>query len=148
MINSIKAILVVMTFFSLSMTMLTYAFAGFGEETLTYVGDFNEINVKFQNQNISETLQGSIDSQTSIPVVEVGALLFYSGNLLIDLLFNFVFAIPQMVGLLVHGIQLLFNIEGYLFLQVQIVMSSLLIGLYVLGIIQTILNFRSGGQLV
>lgn len=139
-LDAFKVMIIVMTFYSLSVTLIAHTIP---QEALTYVGDYEELSNKFQNQDLSGRLQGTLSDQTSLPAIELGALLFYSGNILIDIILNFVFAIPGMMGLVINGIQTLFNIDGYLFLQVQLTLSGLMLALYMVGVIQMIMNMRS-----
>ena len=67
----------------------------------------NQVVMFNNSNNLIElgTLQSSIDSgisvQTSIPLLETGALIFYSSATILNLMVNFFTAIPQMATLLV-----------------------------------------------
>ena len=62
----------------------------------------------------------------------------------LDLLLNFAFAIPEMIGMLINGIQRLLNIDGYLFAAVELFFSVLMVALYFIGIVQLLGGMRSG----
>ena len=67
----------------------------------------NQVVMFNNSNNLIElgTLQSSIDSgisdQTSIPLLETGALIFYSSATILNLMVNFFTAIPQMATLLI-----------------------------------------------
>ena len=131
----------VMIFYAFAMTTFTYSIP---TEALPYVTGFSDLNQKIDLQEIGDEVQGSLQSQTNIPVIELGALVFYSGNILIDLLLNFVFAIPEMITALINGVLLIFNIDPFLITQLQIVSGVLFSVLYFVGIINLLTGIRSG----
>jgi len=50
---------------------------------------------------LSSTVQGAVNDQSTIPFLDIGTLIFYSTSILLNLVLNFVTAIPQMVLLLI-----------------------------------------------
>lgn len=136
-----KLIIIVQLFFSFAITGLAYAIP---DDALNYVTSFSNPADEITFEGVTEEVQDSLEQQTNIPVIDLGALVFYSGNILIDLLLNFVFAIPQMLGLLVHGLMLLLNVDTYLIGLVQGFASAVVLALYVIGIMQLLTSIRSG----
>jgi len=49
---------------------------------------------------LSSTVQGAVNSQSTIPFLDLGTLIFYSTSILLNLVLNFITAIPQMILLL------------------------------------------------
>ena len=141
MMTWFKAIIVVMLFYSVSITLLTYALPS---ESKVYVNPFSEVANDIDLQDTSSQIRGSVEAQTSIPVIELGALVFYSGNILVDLLLNFAFAIPEMIGLVINGIMLLLNIDSYVFAVVEIFAAVVVTVIYFIGLIQLLTSVRSG----
>lgn len=140
MLNMFKAILIIQMFFSVAITGIAYAIPDSAKHFLTSYSDLTQtVNL----QNISGSVQTSLQRQTTIPIIELGALVFYSGNILIDLLLNFAYALPQMIGLLINSIMLLLNVDSYIFALVEIFCSVIISVLYLVGIIQLISNARS-----
>ncbi len=135
------SLIMVMLFYSFAITLTTYAMP---EESLNYVTAFSDVADTIDLETVSGEVQDSIERQTKIPVLELGALVFYSGNILIDLLLNFAFAIPQMLGLLINGLMLLFNVDSNIFAIVQIFASVALIVAYFIGLMQLLTGIRSG----
>lgn len=135
-------IIVVQLFFSLAITLISHTLP---EDSLQYVDVFVSTADTMDIQDIGEEIQGSLDKQTNIPIIELGALVFYSGNILIDLLLNFLFAIPQMFELLLTGI-LYFagGLNNFIIVSLQIFIKVLISALYLFGIIKLITNIRTG----
>lgn len=138
--NSLKAVLIVMLFYAFAVTILAYTMPG---NSTRYIQAFETQNTPSITET-AETIQNSIQSQLNIPIIEIGALVFYSGNIVIDLFLNFAFAIPEMLSILLNGVIYLVNIPGDLVGTVQLFGFALFTIFYVLGIIQLLLGVRSG----
>ena len=136
-----KTIMLVQLFYALAISMLVYSMPA---DTLTHVTSFSDVTDTVNLNSTALLVQESLESQTEIPIIEIGALVFYSGNIMIDLLLNFAFAIPQMIGMLFNGIQRLLNIDGYLFAAVELFFAVLMVAMYFIGIIQLLTGIRSG----
>lgn len=133
--------IMVMLFYSFAITTLTYALPA---DSLSYVNSFSDIRSDLTLDSVATDIEDGLTQQQSIPVIELGALVFYSGNILIDLLLNFIFAFPEMVGLLVNGITTIFNLDTMIFATVQIFATVLMMALYIIALIQLLTNVRSG----
>lgn len=136
-----KVVIIIMLFYSFGITILSYSLPS---DSLTYVTGFSDLGDSFDLETVGSDVQSSLESQTDIPVIELGALVFYSSNIILDLLLNFAFAIPQMFGLLINGISILFNVDSQLFVVVQLFTSVVMIVLYFVGLIQLMTGIRSG----
>lgn len=141
MMQLLKVVIVMQLFFSFGITALAYAIPG---DAKNYVQIFTSAGNSSNLQDTATKVQDSLQSQTNIPVIELGALVFYSGNILIDFLLNFAFAIPEMIGLLINGFMLLFGIDSYLFALIQLFSSVVIIVMYFVGLIQLLTGIRSG----
>jgi len=139
LMNLVIIMLIVQGFFSMGITLISY---GLPEDARNKIGMFTE------NQNdileTEEKIESSLTKQTNIPIIDMGALVFYSGNLVIDLLLNFIFAIPEMITLLMNCVLIIFSIDPFIIQQLQIFTSVLFSMIYFIGIIQLILGMRSG----
>lgn len=138
-----KGVIYVMLFFSFSVTLITYTMP-VSTPINSYVSSFSNVAAEADLEGVSSQVQDSIEEQTNIPVIELGALVFYSGNILIDLLLNFAFAIPEMIGLLLQGLLYLINIDAYMVGLVQIFTGVCFVVLYFIGLIQLLTGIRSG----
>jgi hypothetical protein len=136
-----KITLIIMMFYSFGITIIAYSIPA---AALPYVTGFSELNNDIDMENIASNVQGSLQSQTNIPVIELGALVFYSGNILIDLLLNFVFAIPEMFTALINGLLMVFNIPPFIATQIQILTGVMFTVIYFIGVIQLLTGIRSG----
>lgn len=136
-----KGIIIMQLFYAFIITGLAHSMPA---STQTYLTGFSDVTDEINLQNVSAEVQDSLNRQTQIPVIEMGALVFYSGNILLDLLINFMFAIPQMIGLLINGIMLLFNVDSYIFAIAELFFSVVVSAMYIIGLIQLITGIRSG----
>ena len=140
-IDLFKIIILIQLFYSLSITILAYAMP---DDTLNYVTSFSEITEEINLQSVSTDIQDSLTDQTEIPVIDVGTLIFFSGNILIDLLLNFAFALPQMLSLLIQGLMQLINIDSTIYITVELFASVIMMVMYFIAIMQLLTGIRSG----
>lgn len=139
--NLFIGILTVQLFYAFAITAVTY---NLPDDTLDYVTSFSDISEEISLESVGEQVQESVEQQTNIPVVELGALVFYSGNILIDLILNFAFAIPEMIALLITSFSVVFPMAASLAVLVQLFISTMFIVFYFIGIIQLLTGIRSG----
>ena len=136
-----KIMLCVQLFFGFSITALSYALP---DESLVYISEYTTLANSIDLKNTSAEIQAGLESQTNIPVIEIGALIFYSGNLLIDLLLNSLFAIPEMIGLLVGGLFAFINVNAQLTVMVLTFIQVSIAIVYFIGLLQLLTGIRSG----
>jgi hypothetical protein len=137
----VKIIIVVQLFYAFAITALVYNLPvgtqGFFE---TFNPPDASLNIVAQTNEIESSVRNSLD----IPVVEIGALLFYSGNIVLDLLLNFIFAIPQMIGMLINGFTVLFTLDNQLVIYLNAFTYALTVAWYMIGLLQLLNSIRSG----
>lgn len=136
-----KITLIVMLFFSSGITLIAYALP---TESKPYISVYEGFSHNYDLTNVSNEIKSSLDSQTNIPVVEIGAMVFYSGNILLDLLLNFGFALPEMVGFVIWGFTEIFNLDGSIILIVQAFATVSMMITYFVALINMITAIRSG----
>ncbi len=136
-----KIVILIQLFYSFAITVLVSAMP---PESLNYVTGFSDITDEINLETVSSDVQSSLTSQTEIPVIDVGSLIFFSGNILLDLLLNFAFAIPQMLGLLISGLLLLINVDSTIYITVELFTGVLVVVMYFIAIIQLIAGLRTG----
>jgi hypothetical protein len=141
MMGLFKAIILVQLFFSFAITGISYTIP---DDAKHFVSSFSDLASEIDLEGTSTQIKNSIEQQTNIPVIELGALVFYSGNILIDLLLNFAFAIPEMIGLVISGIMMFLSMDSYLLALVQIFAAVVTYALYFIGLMQLMTNVRSG----
>lgn len=143
--NAFKVTLMVMLFYGVSITIIAYTIpsgaASYSQSLTEGVSDSNLDYV-----SISEEVQSSLTQQKNIPLIDVGSLVFYSGNILLDLFLNFLGAIPQLLIAFINSILTLFG--GGLsaqFMEIILGFGTAAIGIfYVIQIMEIIIGVRSG----
>ena len=140
MMNYFKTMVLVMIFFSFGINILVYSMP---TETLNYFDPYNDFTNNYPVQNISNSVEGSLQKSKNLPVIELGALVFYSGNFFLDLLLNFAFAVPIMFGLLVSGLQALFGFDPMFVSYIEGFVTVTVSVLYLISLFEFITNIRS-----
>ena len=138
-------IIIVQSFYAIGITTFTYAIP---DEALNYVTSISDLSTEIDIESTTEQIQESLERQTNIPVVELGALVFYSGNILIDLVLNFAFAIPQMFDLLINGVIQLIPVDVVIFGNIRIFVYVVIMAMYFISVINLIVGVRSGRTVV
>lgn len=137
-------VLVVQAFFSFGVTSFAHYMPG---DTVQYASFVNSSNTNIDITTVGGDLQSNLQRQSNIPVIDVGSLIFFSGNILLDLLLNFVFAVPEMINFLVAGIMNLISVDVWITHLVQVVGGGMVFMLYLLMIMRFLLNLRGGQRL-
>lgn len=137
------AMIIIQLFYSFAITTLAYATP---EGAINHVTSFSELANDLDLETTGVLIENSLESQTNIPVIELGALVFYSGNILLDLMLNFAFAIPQMIGLLLNSLSDMLNIDAPMWAIVQIFFSVAFMAYYALSLMQMLMGIRSGSS--
>lgn len=98
---------------------------------------------------IGTQFQDAISNQTNIPALDMGALIFYSGNIILDLMMNFFFAVPEMITLLIHILlEVIMPLNAQLVQWIQIFAGTFVTVIYIIGLLTFISNMRSGSGVV
>ncbi len=140
-ITGLTGILLMMVFYSVTMTMFVYYMPSY----VTPYGEIGTNNVNTDVTGIVNEVDISVNAQSSLPLVDIGTLLFYTGNLFFDLVLNFITALPQMFVLFFTIVLSLFPIDMYLTQEMMLFIQAVLFIVQMLGIIQLFANLRSGG---
>lgn len=140
-VDFFKVMIMVQLFFSFGITAYTYALPN---DTLTRVSSFSDLSSRVNMTGMRQELTDNLNEQTSLSISDTVGLVFHSGNLLLDLIFNFVFAIPEMVGVIIFGIAQIINIPGDFIIMIQIFIAVVIMALYAVSLLQLIIGIRSG----
>jgi hypothetical protein len=140
-VDFFKIMLLVQAFFGLAMTLFVYAIPA---PALSITSEYSALASGTDLNTIRAQVEGATTKSTSVPLYDVGALVYYSGNILIDLLLNFVMALPAMIGLIIHGIGTLISIDALMLLQVKIFAELIVMVIYFISIIQLLTGIRAG----
>lgn len=141
----LTVVIIAQLFFGTGITLLTHYMP---PDTLDSVQIVSNTSYDMGFSNISSQLENSVTGQLNVPVVDFGALVFYSGNIIVDLLLNSIYAVPEMIGIFINIITIIFNIDSFAVVVVQGFASVVITALYLVGIIQLIARVRSGSNIV
>lgn len=134
------AIMVAQIFFSVGINVITYTSPPTATSYFTNIFGINTADLT----SLQTQLQGSLAEQSSMPLVELGALAFYSGNVILDLILNFAFALPEMVSIVLQSISLLFMLDPTIMNWIQVFIFVTFTVLYFFGIIGLLAAIRTG----
>jgi hypothetical protein len=130
-----------MFFYSFAVTTLIYAMGVPTSAQLSLTSAFSQSAVNITS--VQNQIQGNVEGQARIPVIDIAALVFYSGNMILDLMLNFIFAIPSLLTLLVTIFTTIFSIDPFIAVQLKIIIGAILGVSYILALISFILSIRS-----
>lgn len=133
-------ILMIQAFYGFGITALGYGLAPF-YDNMYVMGQFE--NKTMNINDISDKIDTTVSNQINIPLYDLGALVFYSGNILLDLMINFIFAVPSMFTILISAFSIPFMLDAYLMSQVKLFIYTLMSILYLMSLLVFILNIRS-----
>jgi len=111
-------VIIISLFWSLLITTVLYTMPESDRDIIAGFSDADGINTDYEQTTVD--FQDSLDTQKKFGLVDLAALALYSGNIMLDLAGNFLFAIPSMFSLLFWGIFQLIHIN--IFLEAQILL--------------------------
>jgi len=130
----IKNIVLFSMFYSLVMTLLTYS-----------VSVPAEFSPEKSVNEISSSVESVYKSSVGIPIIDLGALVFFTGNAVLDFLINFVTAVPSATTAVLAFALSFTNLPSDVINLVKGSLYAIGIALYVITLIAIILNVRSRG---
>ncbi len=92
---------------------------------------------------LSTSLQSGVSGQTNVPLLDFGALIFYSSNIVLNLMLNFFTAIPQMITILFQAFFYIAPISGDTQIVVSGLFQAIITIIYFIAIITFIMGARS-----
>lgn len=140
MFDYLKALIIMMAFWSFCITLFAYYIPDAAKPFVSvYLDSGTDIN------GVGENINATLQDQINLPILDVGALVYYSSNFIVDLLINFIFALPQMITLLFNTLLVFAPMSLYLDSQIRLFIQSLFSVLYVLGLLAFLSNYRAEG---
>jgi len=133
------AVILVQLIYSFGITILVYSLSGMNIDLNSIMTLPTSSDIVNTTQNFEEQLQRT----RNIPIVDIGALVFYSGNAFIDLIGNFITAIPQMATFLLNALIQLFPLEPTLAFYLKLFIEASLTIIYIWLLITFILSLFS-----
>ena len=137
----IKVVLLMMLFYSSAITIYIHVVPS---ALANQLSDYGQIVGWETPEALATELQGTITKQTKIPIVDIGTLALYSGNIFIDFLLNFVTAIPQMISFMFNILFNLVHVPYQVGNVVQIMLTVATMLGFVLYLVDALLSFRAG----
>ena len=141
MLDFLQTMLEVQLFWALAITLLV---ATIPAAYLTPVALYTNSTSADTLENLGNELEGNVQNQLNLPLIDAAALVFYSGNIVVDLLLNFFTAVPQMFTLLLEGFFILIPIDAQLQTYVKLFAFTVIAVMYFIGLIAFLTNMRSG----
>lgn len=146
MLQLFKVMIYVQGFYALAVTLIAYSVP---PEVLGYTSTVQQPATDYNLQMMNDKVSTNLNNQKNIPLIDLGSLLFYSGNFIMDMLLNFISAIPQMICLLIMLVfGNLISMDPVILSQVNVFVGALCTLLWIIGLIQTIMAVRSRGSTV
>lgn len=143
--NLLRLLVIIMVVYSGGMTIFVHTLP---TATLDQLRPFQGPTDSLPDETINEITDSTFLQLSDIPLINVGALVFYTGNIFIDFLVNFVTALPQIFVLLLNVFSLVgINIDVTILLAVQAIATIILSVSFVLGLIELWIDIRSGRQI-
>jgi hypothetical protein len=136
-----KVMLIAQLFFGFGISIIAHTLPADAQGQL---GQYQQTANKVDLSDVTNTAKTSLERQVNLPLIEVGAIVFYSGNIILDLLLNFMFAVPEMLGLLIYAIMSIISFDTYLASQLLLMIEVGASVLYIIGLIQLVSGLRSG----
>ena len=144
-IDYFKMILTVQLFYAFAITVLVHNIPA---ADLDNVVMFERPTETIDLESVGSELEEKVSQELNLPLIDLGALVFYSGNIIVDMLVNFITAVPQMFTLLIEGFLLFFNVESFIAVQIKLFFWVLIMILYVLSLLMFIMSIRSRGAII
>ncbi|MDY6959949.1 MAG: hypothetical protein SVK08_12435 [Halobacteriota archaeon] len=138
--NYFRYIVMIQLFLGLGMTLITYSLPA---DTLAYANVFAPEHA-IDIGSTTADIELNLERQTNVPVLDIGALVFYSGNLLIDMFLNFFFAIPEAISVIANAFFMIAPIDAFIATQVKMFLFALVSIIYIFMLISFVSNVRSG----
>jgi len=135
-----KLIIIVQIFFGVSVTLLAYSMP-----SSSYT-DMIEAEHQVDLTETGNIITSAAERQTNIPILDVGSLIFFSGNIIIDLVLNSVFAIPEMATSLVSVFNIFLPLDPTVKIYIGISIFLIIGAVYIINILAFIINLRSSAS--
>jgi hypothetical protein len=132
-----KNIILFSAFYSLIVTLLSYAVIVPNE----FIPEKNINDIRGLTENVYKNSVG-------IPIIDLGALVFFTGNAFLDFLINFITAVPSATVAVLSFAFMFTNLPTDVINVVKTSIFAVGIVLYVITLIAIILNIRSRGAVL
>jgi len=135
-------LIMIQLLYSFTATTISHALNSMSIESNEFI-----INVT-ETDAISEDISRTLERQKTIPILDLGAILFFSGNIVLDLVINFFTAIPSMFTFLIDVFGNVFSVEATLLRTFKLMIYSVTTIIYFYYLILFLLSIRSRGGFI
>lgn len=135
----LEVVLVAQLFFSFAFTGIMHALPEQDRINLTV---FSVQSDSLNASDVSSKIQDSTNRQTNFAVVDIAILAIYSSNIFLDLVFNFVFAVPLMATTILSALFSFIPIDAFLQQQFKI----FLLAVISVGYVILMIRFMTGSR--
>lgn len=140
-LNFFITVLMVQLFWSAGVTLYANSLP---IDSLDRVQLFSSDSTANTLKTIGPKVQTNIGNQLNLSPLDAVTLIFYSGNLIIDLILNFMSAVPQMFVLVLVGFNTFVPVAGSAMETLKLFFFILVGVLYIIGFVTAITSLRSG----
>ena len=137
-----EAIIIGQLFYAFAVTLIVYSLPS---DTINYVNVF-QTDVSLENTSVQ--IQQSVQKQMDIPIVDLGALVFYSGNIMVDLMLNFLTAVPGMFSLILTALFAFINVDAFIATQLKLFATTVTTVIYVMMVLNFVMQIRTRGTII
>ena len=140
--NYFMTIMIMSAFYSIFITTSIYSL----ESTPINIGiiiEFEEGGANIDYGQTSQDFQDAINTQKSFGTADLAALALFSGNIILDLSANFIFAFPNMISLLVTGVFYIVPLNGFLQTELILWLKAIISIVSAIFLLQFLLGART-----
>jgi len=141
--NYFMNIVIISLFYSLFITTSLYNLDSAPHVNVGIVVEFQDSEINLDYGQTSDEFQNAINTQTEFGAADLAALALFSGNIIVDLAGNFLFAFPNMISLLITGIFLIFPMNGYIQTEILLWAKALISIVCAIFLLQFLLGART-----
>ena len=135
------ALLMVQLFYAFAVTLVVPVLpAALENQVIQFTDEAGTINYT----TLATEVEGTVENQVNIPLLDFGALVFYSSSFLLNLMINFITAIPQMLTIFINAIFIFIPVTQSVQIQIKTIFTVVVSLFYFLGLLAFITGFRGG----
>jgi len=132
-------LIVAQMFFSIGITAYGAVAPG---EAKVYLN--NLFGIDLDISEIANEMETGLSNQADAPLLDLGALAFYSGNVILSLLLNFVFAVPSMVTIIFSALTLVVTFDSAIMNYLQLFIFLTFTIIYIFSLLRLLSGIRTG----
>lgn len=136
-------IVVIQLFYAVGVTIISHGLTGMSVDQNTLLPYESQVA---DTGDVTSKIEDTTGKLLGINMVDIGTLVFYTGNIVLDLILNFFTALPSIVVLLVSGFMQFFSVDTVYAMQVKMFLFVAISVVYILQIIAFVMQLRGQGS--